>query len=576
MFRITDNTDELSFHQLTSRSATLSIPIFQRPYVWTKRQFDRMCREIESIVDNRDQSRFLGAVVAVTRPTNPSQPTPYEIVDGQQRLTTLYLILLGIAQIAAREGRGEFARGLIGTNLIVDWAQQGHSNTKLLPSMGDRNQFKAVFESVWKTGDLDDWLPTKARLAVGVGPNAGPLTRQFTNIQKWLRQKNVNGGFNLIDKILDAARNKLTFVFILIRDPGSATTVFEGLNDPGVPISIGDLVKNEVFARKEYSAEDAQQLHDTQWVPFLEKFGDKFNDYFFPYSVIIKPNTSQTEMFGTLREVWKDLDASSIIEELDEYSKSFLSLAGIISSREHFGKNVAACLDRLVTLKQPSSTYSFLMKLLKTYEDGLISSKETSDILNTIESFLVRRAICGIEPTGLLGLFRTMWSATDGHPTSENVAAVILKRLTVEWPNDQRFAEAIRSRPLYGSAVARHVILEYDKSLGTDYPTSEIGTIEHVMPTSWSENLADVISRAEHAKFKDLWANLIPLTEKMNQAVAQSAFSIKRKIFERESIYISARNLGAKYETWGVQEIQERSEELSTWAIERWKRPNST
>lgn len=326
MFRITDNTDELSFHQLTSRSATLSIPIFQRPYVWTKRQFDRMCREIESIVDNRDQSRFLGAVVAVTRPTNPSQPTPYEIVDGQQRLTTLYLILLGIAQIAAREGRGEFARGLIGTNLIVDWAQQGHSNTKLLPSMGDRNQFKAVFESVWKTGDLDDWLPTKARLAVGVGPNAGPLTRQFTNIQKWLRQKNVNGGFNLIDKILDAARNKLTFVFILIRDPGSATTVFEGLNDPGVPISIGDLVKNEVFARKEYSAEDAQQLHDTKWVPFREKFGDKFNDYFFPYSVIIKPNTSQTEMFGTLREVWKDLDASSIIEELNEYSKSFCLL----------------------------------------------------------------------------------------------------------------------------------------------------------------------------------------------------------------------------------------------------------
>ena len=124
MTKITDNSNELSFHQLTSTSSMLMVQLFQRPYVWTQRQLNRMITEIESIADKEDKSRFLGAIIAVTRPTNPSQPTPHEIVDGQQRLTTLYLFLLAAAQIAAREGHTDYARGLISTNLIVDWAKR--------------------------------------------------------------------------------------------------------------------------------------------------------------------------------------------------------------------------------------------------------------------------------------------------------------------------------------------------------------------------------------------------------------------------------------------------------------------
>jgi len=141
MQKITDNSDELSFHQLTSTSSVLRIPLFQRPYVWTKKQLERMISEVEAIRNEEDISRFLGAVIAVTRPTNPSQPTPHEIVDGQQRLTTMYIFLLAAAQVAAREGKIEYARGLISTNLIVDWAQEISTNTKLQPSIGDRAQF---------------------------------------------------------------------------------------------------------------------------------------------------------------------------------------------------------------------------------------------------------------------------------------------------------------------------------------------------------------------------------------------------------------------------------------------------
>ncbi|OIR04827.1 hypothetical protein GALL_132130 [mine drainage metagenome] len=373
MGKITDNSNELSFHQLTSTSSMLLIPLFQRPYVWTNKQLQRMIGEIEAIVNKEDDNRFLGAIIAVTRPTNPSQPTPHEIVDGQQRLTTMYLFLLAAAKVAARHGRIDYARGLISTNLIVDWAQDLPSNTKLQPSIGDRGQFKSIFEKVSNTGELSDWLPLKARLPQSEASQTGPLINQFNQIEKFLRGKVEDSGFEALEAVVEVVRNSLTFVFILLKDPGSATTVFEGLNDPGVPISVGDLVKNEVFARIGYNEDEAKSLHDHRWAPFRNRFGDHFDDYFFPYCVIFKSSASRTEMFSELRKLWDELDAKEIIKKLEEYATPYLAITGDADSMNTYGNDVGVHIRKLYELRQPAATYSFIMRLLKEYGDHKIS-----------------------------------------------------------------------------------------------------------------------------------------------------------------------------------------------------------
>ena len=367
----------------------------------------------------------------------------------------------------------------------------------------------------------------------------------------------------------------MTFVFILLKDPGSATTVFEGLNDPGVPISVGDLVKNEVFARIGYNELEAKSLHDYRWVPFREKFGDRFDDYFFPYCVIFKSSASRTEMFGELRKLWEGLDSKEIIKRLEEFASPYLALTGDRDSMRLYGAEVEKQLQRLVELKQPSSTYPFIMRLLKEFKDNNISKKDVVGCLEVLESFLVRRAICGIEPTGLLGLFRTMWSSVDGHPTVVKIEAVIMKRLTVEWPTDERVREAIKTRPIYGSAIAKYLVLEYDRSLGMDHPATENFSIEHIMPRSYCDAWANVVTKAQHAKLRDLWANLIPLSKSMNEAVDQGEFSQKRSLFSDESMFVSARKVGKDYASWSDTEINGRSEQLADWAIDRWKRTQS-
>lgn len=573
MAKITENSDELSFHQLTSTSSMLHIPLFQRPYVWTNKQLDRMISEIETIADKEDTSRFLGAIIAVSRPTHPSRPTPHEIVDGQQRLTTLYLFLLAAAHVAARHGKEDYARGLINTYLIIDWAQDVPSNTKLQPSFGDRGQFSEIFDRVSRSGALADWLPVKLKLQSAQKEKDGLLIRQYTRIHKYLLDNADKKGFERLEQIVDVVRNAMTFVFILLKDPGSATTVFEGLNDPGVPISVGDLVKNEIFSRAGYDEAPAKNLHDNEWVPFKAKFGDTFNDYFFPYCVIFKANASRTEMFSELRKLWSGLEAGDIIKRLDEYSAPFLALEGRSPYMEEFGKPISQAIGRLVELKHPSSTYPFLMRLLGEFKRGKVSKDDALACFEAVESFLVRRAICGIEPTGLLGLFRTMWSLTDEHPTREKITSIILKRLTVEWPTDQRVMEAIRTRPIYGSSIARYAVLEYDRSLGGDQPGAEDFSIEHVMPRSYTEAWGEVVPKAQHAKLKDLWANLVPLSHAMNGSVDREPFQIKKTVFMNESMFVSTRRLGADHQKWDEEEIQRRSDVISAWAVARWSRP---
>ena len=576
MAKITDNSNELSFHQLTSTSSVLLIPLFQRPYVWTQKQLDRMISEIDAIISGQDTTRFLGAIIAVTRPTNPSQPTPHEIVDGQQRLATLYLFLVAAAHVAAREGKSEYARGLISTNLIVDWASEQPVNTKLQPSIGDRGQFRKIYDKLTGAGSLSDWLPLRAKLPPPTGNDSGPLLRQYNRIFKHLRKKTSESGFDALESIVEAVRNSMTFVFILLKDPGSATTVFEGLNDPGVPISVGDLVKNEVFSRVGYNEPEAQFLHDNKWVPFRNRFEESFNDYFFPFSVVRRPSTSRTEMFGELRKQWENLNADEIISELEEYAIPFLAIHGKQEAINKYGREVGACIRRLVSLRRPASVYPFMMRLLKQFSEQKIKTDTVVGCLDTLESFLVRRALCGIEPTGLLGMFRTMWTNVDGHPTAERVQDVILKRLTVEWPTDQRLRDAIMSRPLYGSSIAKFVILEYDRTQGMDHPIESTVSIEHVMPKTYCDAWSSVVSKAQHNKLKHLWANLIPLSSEMNSKVDQDPFPLKKSVFEKESMFASARQLALNHNTWGESEITARSQVLASWAIQRWKRPNKS
>lgn len=528
-----------------------------------------MVEEIDVIINGEDTNRFLGAIIAVRRNANPAEPQPYEIVDGQQRLSTLYLFVLAAAYVAARNKHDDYARGIINTNLIVDWWQSG-TNTKLVPSFADRNQFFQAFQQLINTGNLSDWLGSKVKLPEKSGTEKGRYIAQFNRIKAFLQKRYNEHGIEHLQNIITTAQTKLTFVFILLKDPATATTVFEGLNDPGIPIGIGDLVRNEVFSKISDNADQAQTIHRDVWLPFREKLGEHFDKYFFPYAIIREPNINNADLFRGLRKIWGETDnPEDIINTLEEYSTPFLAIS-VGRFPTSYSKNVKNILDLLIKANSPTSIYPFVMKLLKEYEEGNVAEKDTFECLEVLEAFLVRRAITGIEPTGLLALFRSAWNNMNGKPTKEALVETIYKRNTIDWPDDNRFITAIKTRNLYSSHICKYVLLEFEKSLGSDIPDNDFW-IEHVMPQN-RKKWEMIINAEDHQNLLNTWGNLIPLTQQMNTGISDSEFAIKKSEFIKHSIFSSARNLGSNHDKWDKEAILNRSEEIANWAIKRWEK----
>jgi uncharacterized protein with ParB-like and HNH nuclease domain len=567
--KVTDNTHEMSFHELFSQATQVTIPLFQREYVWTEKQLKRMIEEIDIIQNGEDTNRFLGAVIAVRRSANPAEPQPYEIVDGQQRLSTLYLFVLAAAAVAAKNNDNDYAKAIINTNLIIDW--WSGTNTKLVPSFADRGQFCNAFQQLINSGDLSDWLGTKAKLPAKSGSDSGKYINQFNRIKQFLQKRYNDYGINHLKEIVVIAQTKLTFVFILLKDPATATTVFEGLNDSGVPIGIGDLVRNEVFSKIGNDSAKAEAVHRDLWLPFRNKLGDYFDKYFFPFALIQDSNLNSSDLFRGLRRIWGDVsNPEEIIKKLEDYSDSYLALC-IGKYPASFSKPVSLALDKLVFSRCPTSVFPFLMKLLNEYTLGNVTEKDTIDCIKIIESFMVRRAIAGLEPTGLLGIFRSAWNACNGKPDSTSLTQVINNRNTVEWPDDARIRTTILSRNIYSSHLRNYLLKEYDLSLGSDDPKNEFW-IEHIMPQSLNTEWRQVISDKDHQELLHTWGNLIPLTKEMNQSVSQSLFEVKSKEFETHSVFASARKLSSEYKKWDKAEILKRSSIIAEWAINRWSK----
>ncbi len=416
----------------------------------------------------------------------------------------------------------------------------------------------------------------KAKLPEKSGSDKGRYINQFNRIKSFLQKRYKENGIDHLKEIVTAAQTKLTFVFILLKDPSNATTVFEGLNDPGIPIGIGDLVRNEVFSKINGDADKAHAIHRDIWLPFRDKLGEHFDNYFFPYAIINESSIKNADLFRGLRKLWVDKKSpdkkspEDIIKQLDNYTVPYLAIANG-QFPENYSKSVLIKITKLREAKSPTSIYPFVMKLLKEYELDSITEKDTVECLEVLESFLVRRALCGIEPTGLLVLFRTAWSVMNGIPNKENLTKAIKRRNTIEWPDDLRLETAILTRNIYSSSICKYAIREYEKSQESDFPNNDFW-IEHVTPQSLNDEWRKVITDEEHQNVVHTWGNLIPLTSEMNRDLSQAAFELKKKEYSKHSIFSSTRSLAKEYEEWNKTTITERSKVIGKWAITRWKK----
>jgi uncharacterized protein with ParB-like and HNH nuclease domain len=236
---LTHSVDEIPLETVFGGDSIYSIPYFQRYYIWGNKQLKELLSDIRQILDEVQTSLFLGAIILYSRTVPVGRSNLYEVVDGQQRITTIYLFLIALADMYCSLNKWDEAASLVSKFLLLGPKSKESSNIKFYPCKQDRAQINHIFKNLIEKGKLNIELgnPTMKYLQE-IGSPRGKITTQYKEIKKFLEQEKTEGGFERLDSIYTALLRNFTIVQILLKDPTSCPLIFERLNYRGDPTPV--------------------------------------------------------------------------------------------------------------------------------------------------------------------------------------------------------------------------------------------------------------------------------------------------------------------------------------------------
>ncbi len=582
--KLTHSTDEVRFSSLLQGEKIYSIPYFQRPYKWQPAKLRQLEADVLNLVDGQSEVHFLGAIISYDQPkSNSAQASLIDVIDGQQRLTTIFLYICGVVRVLIDLGRLEEAKRLFNKFVVIPDGVDSGSNLRLHTSHEDRMALNVVIDDILQNDDFSALLIgfTFLRLKASDTPDASAgksIKNNYTAAKRFFKSQHDQGGLQRVQQVYEAFLSGLTVVQIVVQDPTIGPKIFDSLNSRQEPMTTGDLIRNDIFARvSEKDSHLVENLHQNMWLPFYKKFkvGKKnyFDDYFFPYGLTQDSKLTKSSVYSALTTAWHGKSPEDVIKELASYQAYFMDLVAGTNTADQSAP-VAKRIRRLHEANAPSSVFPFVMSLAKAAKDDSDMEGSIIAVLDLLDSFLTRRQLCAIEPTGLHAVFKSLWSDLDDEITTKNVLSKMLRHSTVKWPGDELVRESIPKRRVYGSSIASYLIREYDRHQGGD-PHSTIAQVEHVLPQKpkWADWPS--FTKEQHANICDHFANLLPLSTSMNPSLSNGSYATKRDVYESDSVFKSTRKFAKTYSDWTPDAFASREALLIEWILVRWPDPRT-
>jgi hypothetical protein len=374
-----------------------------------------------------------------------------------------------------------------------------------------------------------------------------------------------------LDRILQSVQEYLRVICITLEVHDDANGIFSRLNAKGVPLELADLVRNEVFSKfASDDSEKAEAFYAKQWHPFEKEFPrDSLNGFFPIYAYIIfKGRVTKTAAFPMLQEKWKEEKPITILAELQKYSPYYWALTEFKRHRE-LSRELNGQIERYSRMPRTTVTWPFLIETLRAAAEERLDLQDALKSLRIVESFLVRRALLGIEPTGLHAVFKSLWEKTRGKPLA--VLEKVVTR-TIQCPSDMELRKALMSEPVDTRVILKYVLEEYERDFVKANKFDPIPavalTIEHILPQNLTKLWKRQFSTQEHRKLNGMLGNLTPLSEGQNKSLRDQVWSEKRKRF-KGSNFKSTQDLANKLD-WTPKVIRARTRVLADWVIDTW------
>ncbi len=525
------------------------IPIYQRVYSWEKEQCKELWDDIIKIGgDDKMDGHFIGSILYVLGGITHSDPLL--IIDGQQRLTTITLLLTALRNHLSDEVK----RKEIENHYLINSDKDGNKKFRLILSDSDKDTLLYLI-------DKDRRKPSELSLKI---------MENFKLFEEWIR-KNTNK-LETIFKGLD----KLIVVEIsLERDKDNPQLIFESMNSTGKDLTQTDLIKNYILMGLE--PEKQKIFYKKYWRAMEEDFkqNETLFSQFVRHYLTIKtreiPNINKVyEAFKRYQQE-RGIETETLLQDLQKYCGYFCQIA----FKKEADKDLNKDLSFLVDLEM-DVIYPLLLELYSDYSDGVLSKQDFIPIIALIESYICRRAVCGLGTNSLNKVFPSFTKHIQKDEYFKSLKAHFCYLTEKQrFPNNDEFKKLFITIDFYHFQKKKY-FFERLENFDTKEPvnTKEC-TIEHIMPQTltkeWERDLGGNF-QAIHDKYLHTIGNLT-LTG-YNEKYSNNSFQEKRdmeKGFKQSPLRLnqSLKDL----ESFGEKEIEKRANDLADWALKIWTYP---
>ena len=550
---------------LDGASKRFIIPVYQRNYDWKMEHCKQLYDDLVKIIRQNRKSHFFGSIVSVQSESGTMEE--FLIIDGQQRLTTISLLLLAIYHLLSSGkmvSRDHQLTDKILKKYLIDEYEPEEKRIKLKPIKNDQKAFGILF-------DQDEEYIPDSNLTINY--------RYFYD--------RIQHGELDIDELFDAIC-KLEIINISLNHEDNPQLIFESLNSTGLNLSEGDKIRNYIL----------MGLPNDQQTKFYEKYWNRIESYtdydvssFVRDYLSIKQQSTpnMNSVYPTFKKYVEDAEVADIeplLKDLLEYAKryAFLIKGG------HSDERLNSCIYRLNRLST-SVTRPFLLEVIRLSESGALTADELIEVFHFTESYLFRLAICDLPTNALNKIFLLLhreiirFDGDESHYVEKFKYALLSKRERTRFPSDEEFAECMSTRNIYGMNPKNKLYLFERLENSETSETKDVWghldrgeySIEHIMPqhltAAWIVSLGDNYE-AIHTNWLHRLANLT-LTA-YNSRYSNSPFAEKRDMphgFKDSGLRIN-QWVGRK-EQWGLPELEERDQLLKNTVIGIWPYPTS-
>ncbi|MCA1917727.1 DUF262 and DUF1524 domain-containing protein [Methanospirillum hungatei] len=550
------------------KSPQFIIPIYQRTYSWTEKECKQLWDDIIRTGTNDEISaHFVGSIVYIEKGLyQVTSQSPLLVIDGQQRLTTITLLIAALAKYLdnLEEGTKEPVEGFSPRKLrnyyLLNPEEEGEKRYKLILSQTDKDSLISI---------VGEKHPPKE-------PSIR-ITNNYT-----LFEKLISDSQSEIEAICKGVAKLLVVDIALDRDQDNPQLIFESMNSTGRELTQADLIRNYILMRLE--PELQTKLYENYWRPMevefgQEAYGQEFDGFIRHYLTVKTggdiPKIDQVyeafKKYSRTPDIEKN-GVESLVSDIYSYSRYFCAMA--LGQEEE--KDLKRAFFDLRELKVDVA-FPLLLELYHDYVSQILTKDDFLKIVRLIESYVFRRVICDIPTNSMNKTFATFSKNLKKDKYLENVQATFaLLKSYRRFPSDEDFKQRMKTCDLYNKTRARKYCLRRleNNDRKEPVPVDEY-SIEHVMPQN--ENLSESWKKdlgPDWKQIQEKWLHTLgnlTLTA-YNSEYSDKPFSEKRdneKGFKMSPLLLN-QDLGRR-EVWNEATIKDRAEILAQMAIRVWE-----